>query len=164
MAGTQKGMFSLFLQILLLFPFTNGKPNFIIMLMDDVSMLDYVWLLFSTRYPDSEPAPSPYGISTGNPGHSGICLGMGKPSQITYESRTGWPMISPWSGKRTHGRFGPWLPGRGPWGLALGDPSVDWPWPWIGVKKNGRHLVFWFWTKIIWFYTVYTLDWRILFC
>ncbi len=41
MAGTQKLMNFLFLQILLISPFANGKPNFIIMLMDDVSMVHY---------------------------------------------------------------------------------------------------------------------------
>ena len=52
-------------------------------------------LMVKNCYPDSEPAPIPYGIRTGNPGHSGISLGMGKPSQIMSKpslgyKRAGW--------------------------------------------------------------------------
>ncbi len=50
---------------------------------------DHIPVSFSiSPNPVSEPALIPYGICTGNPGHSGVTLGMGKPSQITLKSQS----------------------------------------------------------------------------
>ncbi len=51
-----------------------------------ISLIVTVMLQVGIHDPVSEPGLIPYGICKGNPGHSGVTLGKGKPSKITYES------------------------------------------------------------------------------
>ncbi len=64
-------------------PFSNAKNLFGIPCTSRFQ-LDTAWCPRFLVFPDSMPAAIPGGASVGNCGHSGNCLGMGKPSQITH--------------------------------------------------------------------------------